>query len=432
MTKPDTVDQKISLLVAELVDSAPLPPPLPDGPAVRRWRAGRRRRLAFRSLKVAGVAAAVAVAVALAVPAGVTPSPHWALAGDITSVWKRVSGIGPRSGFSLTCPSTTTCYADGPGSVEVTRDGGKTWQPATNNDETPLSNVVCSSTGECSYLGASLGSRPVLLQTADAGKTWASRPGPVGLPLVYPKLTKSSYPPPAGPIVLSCPSASTCTLVVPSSGRAFVTKDGGRSWSASSMPTASPPPQLQCFPDARCIFTGGGTGGPLASYSTESGLNWATAIVPSVRGALIALSCSSSETCLAVSWSHGAVRVSLVASDNGGVSWSTLQPRGLPAGKVLTGLACPTASQCWATGDSPVYLGGRVAVGYTGGAVALSSADGGRTWLSTGLPKDIASIGPLSCPNPSTCFALASKTRSTPSSGVRQAPLAVALLVYTA
>jgi hypothetical protein len=61
MTKPDTVDQKISLLVAELVDLAPLPPPVPDGDAVRRWRERRRRRLAFRSLTVASAAGALPV-----------------------------------------------------------------------------------------------------------------------------------------------------------------------------------------------------------------------------------------------------------------------------------------------------------------------------------------------------------------------------------
>jgi photosystem II stability/assembly factor-like uncharacterized protein len=437
MTKPDTVDQKISLLVAELVDLAPLPPPLPDGDAVRRWRERRRRRLALRSLTVASAAAAVAVAVALAVPAGVTESPHWALAGDISSAWRQVSGMGPTSGFSLTCPSTTTCYAEGPGSfdpgsVEVTRDGGRTWQPAPTKGETPLSNVACSSTGECAFLEALFGGKPVLVETANAGKTWVSRPGP-------PELSGDSI----GSIALSCPSASTCTVVASNleqpggpSG-AFVTGDGGRTWSASPIPTAWPS-QLQCFPNTRCISTGAGPnpGGHLsASYSTDSGLNWAPAIVPSVPGGPVrpvTLSCSSSETCMAVPLSYGAAGAYLVVSGNGGESWSRLQAQGLPVGKVFGSLACPTASQCWVSGNTPLHVAdGRMTVGDTAEGAVLSSTDGGRTWLSTGLPKGIAGVGPLSCPDPSTCFALAFKTRVPPLSGAPEGPLTFALLVYT-
>ncbi|MGH8987793.1 MAG: hypothetical protein ACRDXC_04240 [Acidimicrobiales bacterium] len=432
MTKPDTVDQKISLLVAELVDLAPLPPPLPDGDAVRRWRERRRRRLAVSSLTAASAAAAVTVAAALAVPGGVATSPHWALAGDITSAWAQVPGIGPMSGTSLTCPSATTCYAEGPGSVspgsvEVTRDGGKTWQPAPTKGETPLSNVACSSATECAFLEAPLSGKPVLVETADAGKTWASRHGPAGL-------SGGSI----GSIALSCPSASTCTAVASSfqqtgTSGAFVTEDGGQTWSASPMPTAAPS-QLQCFPGARCISTGAGApGGPLgASYSTDSGLNWAPAVVPSALGGLVHLSCSSSKACMAVSWSYGAARASLVVSGNGGESWSKVQAQGLPAGKVFTGLACPSASVCWVSGGTPLHLAaGRVTVGGTGGAVALSSADGGRTWLSAGLPKGVTGIGPLSCPNRRTCFALAFKTRSAPSPGAPERPLTFTLLVYT-
>ena len=83
-----------------------------------------------------------------------------------------------------------------------------------------------------------------------------SRPGPVGLYLAY-KLTKSSGDS-IGSIVLSCPSASTCTVVAssfqqPDLSGAFVTEDGGRTWSASSMPTASPS-QVQCFPNSQGTF----------------------------------------------------------------------------------------------------------------------------------------------------------------------------------
>jgi len=132
------------------------------------------------------------------------------------------------------------------------------------------------------------------------------------------------------------------------------------------------PYQVQCFPDARCVSTGEAS----ASYSTDNGLEWSPASLPAgplaflrSLGGLGSLSCSSSEACIAVSSSPGGgVDAVLLVSHNGGESWSSVEAHGLPAGKVFIGLACPTASECWMSGDVPVHLrdGGTV-VGDTGG-----------------------------------------------------------------
>ncbi len=203
---------------------------------------------------------------------------------------------------------------------------------------------------------------------------------------------------------------------------AFVTKDGGRTWSASSMP--SPPFQVQCFPDARCVSAEEEG----ASYSADNGLKWSPAWTPGYT--LQLLSCISSQTCMAVSGPGGGAGTTIVVSDNGGESWSTVEAQGLPAGKAFTSLACPTASECWMSGDNLVNVGGgKTAV--VGGAVLLSSANGGRTWQSTKLPKGITGIGRLSCPNPSTCFAVALRGPAVASSGPPAVPTALSLLVYT-
>jgi hypothetical protein len=410
-----------------------------------------RRPMVVRSLVAAVAAVVVAIAALLAVTAGVAPVPHWALAGEISSSWAQMAGRGPTSGYSLTCPSATSCYAEGGAAVEVSRDGGKTWDPIPTKGETPLSNVACSSTGRCAFVVAGPGGNPMFVSTADAGRTWASRPGPAGLSFAY-QLTSgpSGTGPSIGVVDLSCPSASTCTLVAsgPGGHGAFVTTDGGRAWTVTSTPSA--PYQVQCFPDARCISTGvtagfylGGPAELRASFSTDNGLSWSAARVPSVTGGLAFLSCRSSEVCMAMSLTLGVgTGLSVVASDNGGESWATVEAQGLPARKVFAGLACPTALECWLSGGGPGFIGDLVGArdgappadmgagaGLTAG-VMLLSANGGRTWQSTGLPKGIAGVGPLSCPGPSTCFALAFEGPPARSLGTPAELPSLALLAY--
>jgi photosystem II stability/assembly factor-like uncharacterized protein len=433
MTKPDILDQKIRLLVAELVDSAPLAPPLPDRDTQVRWHHRRRRRLALRSLTAAVAFAGLVVAVSLVLAGGVAPSPNWALAGEISSSWVQVPGRGLTSGFSLTCPSTTTCYAETPisveGSVEVSRDGGKTWQPAPTNGGTSLSNVACSSAAECAFLAVGASGKPVFFETADGGKTWTPHPGPAMLSAAHsvtkdPSGTRSAI----GPVELSCPVASICTAVVgdPNLVAGFETEDGGRTWSAFSyMPIT--PLELQCFRDARCISTGGGG----ASYSTDNGLEWSN--VSELDATTVELlSCSSPRACMAVSSPpFGGQGTALFASRNEGESWSTVEAQGLPAGEAFLGLACPTASECWMSGNVPVHLRDGTTVLGTAGTTVLSSTNGGLTWQSTALPKGITGIASLSCPNPSTCFAVAVKGPRASSSGPPKRRPSLELLVHT-
>ncbi|HUB71711.1 MAG TPA: hypothetical protein VL984_14920 [Acidimicrobiales bacterium] len=439
MTKSDILDERIRLLVGELVGSAPMPPPLPDPGAQRRWRQRRHRRLVARSLASVVAAAAIALAALLAPTLGVTSSPRWALAGAISPSWSQVAGPSPTFAFSLTCPGATTCYAESPASVEVTRDGGKAWQSAPTQGASPLSNVACSATMQCAFLEAGSNGKPVFLTTGDAGTTWVTHAGPAGLSRYY---SVHVVPVPAGvstgpavagavrilgPIDLSCPRASVCTVVVPNG--AFVTVDGGRKWSAAAPPW--PPSLVQCFPDARCV-TVGPSG---ASYSTDNGLRWSPADDPAFFlgpfGPPGGLSCSSPETCLAVLSPAGEPGATLLVSSDGGESWSPLKVRGLAAGRDYTSLSCPAASQCWMSGNAPVSFGGRTV--YPGArGVVLSTSNGGRNWQSMVLPGGISSIDAIYCPSTRTCYALASRGPVLPSAGRGAARPSFVLLAYAA
>lgn len=406
----------------------------PTGQALWRWRERGRRRLGLGSLTAAVAVAAAALAVSLVVTEGVAPSPRWVLVAKISPPWKQVSGSIQLSD-SLTCPSATTCYAQGLGALKVTRDGGQTWQPAPTKGGTPVSNVACAGAADCAFLEAGLHGKPMFLETSDAGRTWASHPAPAELSVYQlPPGALSGIP----GIDLSCSSASTCTAVAPVSqpgGSAFVTEDGGRTWSATPLSIA--PRWVQCLPDGRCASTGPEG----AIYSTDNGLHWSPATAPQefLAGLTLpgALSCGGRETCMALSSPRsGRSRVAIYASRNGGESWSAVEAKGLPAGKQFTGLACPTASECWAGGTNLGSVPGLI--GDFGGAVMLSSADRGRTWQGTELPKGITGIFALSCPSATTCFALGSDgpvSSSFPQNGPQSpqnGPRSLVLLAYRA
>ena len=84
------------------------------------------------------------------------------------------------------------------------------------------------------------------------------------------------------------------------------------------------------------------------------------------------------------------------------------------------------------SGNTPVNLRGGGMSSRGTGAVVLSSANGGRTWQATRLPKGMSSIDAISCPNPRTRFALASRGAAVTSSGPPAVPPSYVLLVYTA
>lgn len=411
---------------------------------------------------IAGVAAVLVVVAGLAVQspghsklpgsrrATTSPvaAPKWRLVGDITPAWRTVSGTGYKPGLFLACPTTTTCYADNlqPGdsysNIEVTHDGGNSWQqsnlPVTLSDATPL---ACVDPETCATLGIDPSGNATFFETSDGGAAWASLAGPS-------QLTSS-----IGVTDLACTTAESCVAVASNpadqsgAALAFVTNDGGATWTHSVLPTDFVPTGLQCVSGELCVASGfsqspdGSSQSPGGSstippgtvlYSSDDGATWAAAIVPPGLGPLGGVSCTDSTDCVASLFGDDGSSSQILASTNGGQSWSETAASGLPAAFV-TGLSCPTAAECWAAGMVRVGSGGSddsggpiaVTLGPGVGGMVASSSDSGQTWQVQQLPQGVLMVRDITCPSDTSCYALAIQASTT-----FGAPASYVLLAY--
>jgi photosystem II stability/assembly factor-like uncharacterized protein len=383
-----------------------------------RARHARRRSIAAL-VAVVLVAAVVATSVLTLQQGG--PAPQWKFVGYISSSWQLQSAGGSEGNVDLTCPTTSTCYAVNINSladqIEVTRDGGTTWQRAHLPERIIqiAAGPSCATRASCSVLGDAESGGAFFLTTNDYGQTWKSIRAPEVMSV--PPLTSSSYT--GFYPTISCTSRSACVVVgfetlpvgEPRQGVAFVTTDGGHSWSKSQMPSGFVPTYLQCFSDGGCVSAGFEhftiPSAPAAvAYSTDGGVIWSSSVIPEGSKGFRDLSCSDASDCVA-SASRGS-RSLVYVSTNGGQTWSPQVGSGFPRKWVGGIAACVSNSHCWFSGG--VFRGRpTVEIENTTGLIA-STTDGGRSWQRAHLPVGVQFVGGLSCPDSSTCFALAYKT----------------------
>jgi photosystem II stability/assembly factor-like uncharacterized protein len=442
----DSEQEQIRALIERVANrGAGAPDAMPPKDLRRNRRARRTKGPISRMVVIAGAAlvlAAITVPLVLqSSPAPLSPkpteAPKWGLAGTIEQPAWQVQGSPSLSDYALDCPTVSDCYATGPSSttstvpsgiVEVSNNAGRTWQTSlVAGAGSDLFGLNCPTALDCVVSGENFVSGNMgvaLFTTRDGGLSWTSQSLP-GTSL--------------GSSIVSCGSASQCvvTLSQPGpngqgiQGLAEVTLDGGVHWTTNPFPGSFIPYVLQCLNDHHCVAVGqsprdfkisGGLsihGTATAVYSDDGGVTWATGSVPTADD-LSSMSCADAAHCLAVestateagsnAFVTGPLIDNFVVTGDGGRTWVTTRGKD-PEVWALNSVACASPDNCWAAGGTHAP-GADIRSAITSGQpFVLVTDDGGQSWSRETLPvvdgKQITSVGSLTCPEATTCFALA-------------------------
>ena len=160
---------------------------------------------------------------------------------------------------------------------------------------------------------------------------------------------------------------------------------------------------LTCPTSQECVAVGGGDGlAGVAATSTDDGSSWSLGNFNSNEPELNAIDCTSANDCVAVG--EGAI----VTSIDGGQTWVS---KPLPsANTTLLGVSCSSPTTCVSVGVSPGDSGPLP------GEVLLSST-GGSSWIEPTLPRDVGALGSVDCPSPSFCVAVGAQILTSDNGG---------------
>jgi photosystem II stability/assembly factor-like uncharacterized protein len=290
---------------------------------------------------------------------------------------------------SVSCSSGSDCIAVGSrvvgsstsGAILSTTDGGRSWKDESTAALPELIGVSCPTTSHCVGIG-----QDSAVVTVDGGGKWAVESVPnTG----------------AGIDSVSCGSDTTCVAVSSAFGTSnpvIVSRDGGVSWSeAASIDTAL---SVDCLSASDCIAVGMNfnvyTG--LAYVTSNGGKSWTTQSMPPAVVEMLGVSCSSESACISVGLSTDSANYPFPDGDVIAASTTAF------SGEVATTIT-PTVSPTATFGTATTYtamvapLSGSGTptgtVSFTAGSVALCTATlvgGSASCSASDEPRGLDSI----------------------------------------
>lgn len=308
--------------------------------------------------------------------------------------------------YSLSCPSSQFCAglvsknADAnlvpeDATLLTTSDGGVQFSDSSIVAGDSMEQIACPSDVDCTTIGVGDAqgindwTSGVSAVTTDGGLTWSAGMFPVGFGVNY--LSK-----------ISCADAQHCSAI-----------------GNIEMPIANSPACATIKPSL-----------PPSSPGTPPEQSPAVAAISKLeyQYAMAAYRGASSKIVTCQSGGNGETEITDIAStSNGGRTWT---PEPLPSDvpqPQLTGISCPSDSECWASGSTAIPE--RVGSGYNAGSsVLLGTTDDGASWsmvifsVPSGSPnfngQSFLSAGFISCPSVNDCAANGSGAQSAPSAPI--------------
>ena len=321
---------------------------------------------------------------------------------------------------SLQCLSDSSCYAEGSYETVTGSDvvplvehwDGTTWSIVATGWAVGIGDFTCPTATSCFGLtsaAAGAGTRRTIIDHWD-GATWSVGPA------------LSIDPPSTVLLAIACATATRCFAVGSGSGRGTVVgvieQSNGSTWSQVLQAFNPTPPNsvldaVSCAVPAACFGVGHYTNiaGKVATLiERPSGTTWTIVTSPNHVGVpsnvLSGIACTSASSCFAVGSSGGTKGRTLIERWNGS-AWSITPSANHTNSShytnVLTGVACASATSCVAVGS---YNEGS----FNGTFDTLVQRWDGKAWSLVPSPNrskfGYNLLEGVACPSATSCFAV--------------------------
>lgn len=211
---------------------------------------------------------------------------------------------------AVSCPTTSSCWAVGGGTIVSSTNGGISWSSQTPpSGVTSLDAIPCPDTSHC---WATAENENEIVATANGGATWTTELIPQGVEQMD---------------GISCPTSSDCWAVGWKSGGTtggaiIATTDGGTGWVIQSEPQYQLS-AVSCPTSRSCVAIGLGD----SSYATsDGGSHWTAGGGTPDPEWVAAVACPSASDCWAAGFNGDVNGVGLVVATTNQASTWTAEP----------------------------------------------------------------------------------------------------------